>query len=161
MSITITINGTPIAFPSSAESPNWAPALIEFAQAVEAGLNATLGPYDVAPQTQIIDAQNPGTDVEITNLSFPTSAVVGAFIRYSVVRETSTENAYEAGNILITYNPDGPIGNKWEFSRDYIGDGKISFSITDAGQMLFTTELMGGLNHSGKIIFSAQAQNQV
>jgi len=160
MAITITITGTPISFPSSAESPNWAPGIIEFAQAVESALNSVLGAYDVAPQIQVIDAQNPGTDVDVANLAFPVSSVTGAFIRYSLIRTTSTDTAYEAGNLIVTYNPAGGVGQKWEISRDYVGDGKITFSISDTGQIKFSTTSMAGINHSGKLTFTAQALSQ-
>ena len=157
----ITIQGTPIEIPSSGESPNWAPGIIEAFQAIETALNSAIGPYDVASQILTIDAHNPGTDIEITNLSFPTSSIQGAFIRYSVIRTTTTDTAYETGDITITYNPNGAVNQKWEIAREYIGDGKISFTITDIGQVKFSTTAMGGLSHSGKLIFSAQAQAKV
>lgn len=160
MALTITITGTPISFPSSAESPNWAPGIIEFAQAVEIALNSVLGAFDVPPQIQVIDAHNPGTNVDIANLSFPIANVTGAFVRYSLIRTTSTDTAYEAGNLIVTYNPNGGVGEKWEISRDYVGDGKISFAISDSGQISFTTTTMAGINHVGKLSYTAQALSQ-
>lgn len=157
MAVTVTIQGTPIEFPSSGESPNWAPAVIEFAQAVEAALSGVAGTFDVAPQILVIDAQNPGTNVNATGLSFPVSNVRGAEISYSVYRTTSTDTAYEFGTLKIIYNANGATNQKWEISRDYVGDGKITFTITDIGQVQFTTATMAGTGHSGKLSYAAKA----
>lgn len=156
MSYIVTINGTPISMPSSAESPNWAPAIIEFTQAVETALSAAIGAYDVAPQVQNIDAYN-GTGTDITNLSFSTSNVRAAFIKYSVYRTTNSTTAYEAGNLLAVYNPNGTIGSKWEVSRDYVGAGSITFSISDLGQVSFVTTSIAGTGHAGVLSYSGQA----
>lgn len=157
MSIEIEIQGNLIEFPSSSQSPNWAEAVIKFAQAVEGALATIVGAFDVAPQSLIIDAQNPGTDVDITALSFPTSSVRSAFIRYAVYRTTTLEVAYESGELLIVYNQAGPINNKWEIAQRLVGDGKITFNITDTGQVRFSTTAMSGSNHAGKLTFVAQS----
>lgn len=153
----INIQGTIIDFPDSGSSPNWAQSVIEFAQAVESALSGLAGPFDVAPQSLNIDSYNPGTNINITNLSFPTSDVRSASIKYAVYRSTNSTNAYESGNIEVVYNPNGPINNKWEIARDYIGNGSITFSITDNGQVRFSTTTLAGLNHTGVITFTAQA----
>lgn len=153
----ITIQGTVIDFPDSSESPNWAEAMIQYAQAVEDALATVVGAFDVAPQALIIDAYNPGTNIDISSLSFPTSTVRSAFIRYAVFRSTSTTSVYESGEILIVYNPNGPVNNKWEIGQRKLGDGKISFSVTDAGQMRFSTTAISGSNHTGKLTFVAQS----
>ena len=154
----ITILGQAIDFPDSAQQPNWAPAVIEFAQAVEDALNAAgVGTFDVPPQVLTIDAYNPGINVNINALAFPTSAVRGAFIRYAVFRTTSTANAYEIGTLNIVYNPNNPVGDKWEITREFTGDGQITFDITDDGQITFSTLTLSGINHQGKISFSAQS----
>lgn len=157
MSTSITIQGNVIEFPSSGESPNWAPALIEFAQAVEAALSGLAGAFDVPPQILSIDAQNPGTSIDIPALSFPVTDVRGVSVDYSVYRTTSSDTAYEFGTLKLIYNGNGSVGEKWEFSRDAVGDGKISFYVTDAGQVQFTTQTMAGTSHSGQLAYKAQA----
>jgi len=153
----INIQGTIVSFPDSAASPNWAEAMDQFAKAVEAALASVVGAFDVAPQALIIDPYNPGTNVDITALSFPVSSVRSAFIRYAIFRTTTTASAYESGELLIVYNPNGPVNNKWEIAQRLVGDGKITFSITDAGQVRFSTTALAGSNHSGKLTFVAQS----
>ncbi len=155
---TITIQGTVIDFPDSGTSPNWAPAVIQFAQSVELALSSVVGSFDIPPQTQSIDSSNPASNVDITALTFPVSDVRGAFIRYDVIRETSSTTGVETGLIILSYNPDGAVSSKWEITREYAGSGAdITFSVTDAGQVQYTTETLPGTGHTGTISFVAQA----
>lgn len=158
---TIIIRGTPIDFPDSGSSEDWSPAVIEFAQAVADALTSAVGTFDVPPQVQIIDASNPGTNVDIASLNFPTSNVRAAFIRYTVFRATDSTSVYEAGDLIIVYSPDNPVSSKWEITRGNItGDGQITFTVTDTGQVQFSTTAISGLNHTGRLSFEARALEQ-
>jgi len=156
MSIPITIGGIIINFPSSGQSPNWAPAVIQFAQAVESVLSGISGQFDIAPQIYVMSS-NANSNVDIPNLSFPTTNVRGAFIKYAVFRQTDSNTVSETGNIIINYNPDNPVSNKWNITRDYDGDALVTFSVTDVGQVQFSSALLAGSNHQGGITYSAQA----
>jgi len=157
MSITIQIQNRTIVFPESGASPNWAPAMVEFAQAVEDALATVTGGFDVAPQLQSIDSSNPGVDVDITALTFSPLDVVKATIEYAVFRSTTTSQVAEGGILEIVYNSTNPATNKWEITRDFAGDGQISFSITDAGQIQYTTTTISGSSHTGFISFRASS----
>jgi len=154
MSTVITIQGTVISFPTSGESPNWSQPIVDFATAVEGALNSIVGPADVPPQVFIIDSYNPGTNINIPGLTFSTTVVRSALIRYAVYRTTTTATAYESGILNIVYNTNSGV---WEVSRQYIGDGQLTFSVTNVGQVQFSTAALAGLNHSGKISFAASA----
>ena len=158
----LVINGQVIDFPDSAESPNWAPAIIQFAEAVEDGLAIAIGTYDVAPQSFTLDAYNSATDVDIPNLSFPISNVRAVFIRYSVYRTTDSETAYEAGDMIAMYNPNNPVNSKWALTRGNRtgGDGQLTFKVTDNGQFRFDSSPLAGINHSGKLVFDARSLEQ-
>lgn len=158
----IRINGQIIAFPDAAQSPDWAPAIIQFAQAVQDGLAIAIGTYDVAPQSFNISPYNPGTSINIPNLSFPVANVRAVFIRYSVFRTTDTNTAYEAGTMIAMYNPNNPVNSKWAMTRGDKtgGDGQIDFYMTDNGQMQITTSAVSGSNHSGKLVFDARSLEQ-
>lgn len=161
MAITITIQGTPIDFPSSSESPNWAPALIQFAQLVEGAIQSFAGAFDIPPQFQNIDANDSSTDVLLTNLNFSTGAVRSAFVRYAVWRKSSLTEVVESGTIYLHYNESNPTNNKWEISQERNGSSaNISFMIDDSGQVKFTTTTIGGTNHQGKVHFAAQTLAQ-
>lgn len=156
MSVSITVQGTTIPFPSSGESPNWAPAIIEFAQAVEAALATVAGNYDIPAQVYSM-ISNVNTNVSLPNLSFPTSQVRGAIISYAVYRNTSITTASETGSILINYNASFASNQKWQVSRDCVSDASITFTVTDVGQVQFSSSSLAGSGHTGTITYQAKA----
>jgi hypothetical protein len=161
MAIQIQIQGTVINFPSSGENPNWAPAVIEFAQLVEVALNAAIGPYDIAAQTYNIDAYNTG-GIDIPNLSFDNSVVRSAKIVISTYRTNTSPSitVAETRDIDIVYNPTGPTNGKWEIEQERMGNASISFSVSDSGQFSFITTSIGSGTHTGILSFSARALTQ-
>jgi len=160
MSVKITIQGTVIDFPASADSPNWAPAVTLFAQLTADALSTAVGTFDVSPQVLNIDSSNPISNASVPNLTFSTSDVRAAFIRYSVSRQTSTTTVVECGEIRVVYNANGPVSNKWEIDQNRTGNANISFSITDNGQVQYSTTALGGINHVGRLTYEARALQQ-
>lgn len=156
----ITIAGSVIDFPNEASSPSWAQAIIQFATLTANALSSVVGPYDILSQSFVIDAYNPGTSITIPNLAFSTSTVRAAFIKYSCSRSTDSNMVYEAGQIIIVYSANNPTGNKWEIITERAGDAQIDLEITDSGQMTVTTSSISGLNHVGRLNFSATALAQ-
>lgn len=160
---TIIIKGTPIEFPSSGASPNWAPAVIEAVEALAEAVNSVTATYDVAPQVQNIDANNSSSNVNINNLNFPATDVRAATVYYSVYRKTENsgppdgQEVTEAGQLEISYNASRPIGQKWELVRTGQSDALIDFNITDLGQIQFSTEPLTGISHTGIISYRALA----
>lgn len=160
MSISITIQGKVIDFPSSAESPNNAEAQIAFAQAVEAALAAALSSSDIASQIFNIDNYNVGT-IAVPNLTFSISAVRGVIIEYSIYRQTTTANLSEIGTIHADYNPNNPPNQKWVFTRDFVGTSQTSFTISDVGVVSITNTALSGSNHTGQIVYRARSLQSV
>lgn len=152
----ITISGQVIDFPDVAQSPVWAEAIIQFAEAVESALSSVAGAFDVAPQLYTM-VSNANTNVALPSLSFPTSQVQGALITYSVYRTTNSTKVSEFGTLEITYNPDGPINNKWEIAREFTGNAQVTFTVTDTGQVEFSSTALTGSSHSGLIGYTAKA----
>ena len=155
MSVIINIKGTQITFPTSGESPDWAPAVVEFAQAVENAILSAVGVYDVPPQAVELTSDN--TTLDITNLNFPTSAVRSAYIKYSLIFFDSLSNCIssETGNIIV-YNDE----TQWLLTRDYVNsvaETGCDFTITNTptAQLQVIIPVIPGFS-SGKISFSAQ-----
>jgi hypothetical protein len=157
----ITIKGTTIDLPSSGASPNWAPAIIEAFEALAEAVNSVSATFDVPPQAQNIDANNSSNNVDLNNLSFPSSEVRAATIYYTVFRKTDNsgppdgQEITEAGTLEINYNNSYPVTQKWEIARTYEGEGQISFIITDLGQIQFSTTPLTGINHTGIVSYRA------
>ena len=151
----ITIQGTVIDIPDSGESPNWAPAIIQFCEAVQDAIATFAAPYDVAQQIQNIGSSLLVSNVNIDGLTFPISEVVSSIIYYSVMRTTTTEALVETGELAVNYN-----GSTWELQRlstssGPSGDAKITFNITSLGQVQFSTQTMTGSSHVGVISYRA------
>jgi hypothetical protein len=158
VAIKITIQNKIIDFPSSSASPNWAPAIIEFAKAVETALSAVVGGYDVAPQVFNIDTQDTMVSADnLPNCSFPPTAVKSFTLFYAVSRSSSTATKAVAGFITAVYNSSNPSDNKWEVSQEKVGEGNVTFSVTDLGKVQYITESIGGADHTGDITYRATA----
>ena len=160
MSTKIQIQNQVIDFPASGESPNWAPAIIQFAKAVENALNASVGPYDVAPQVQVMD-DNGFSDKNITNLSFPPVDVSQVVIDYSVQRTITdgVDKVYTEGGVLTcTYRPELST-DPWSFTQTKTGDAKCSFTIDASGQIKISFQVLPGtaVTHRGIVSFRARS----
>lgn len=158
MSIPISLNGTVVNFPSSGESPNWAPAVIQAIQLISQALSISAGDFDVPPQIYVMTS-NVNTNVDIPNLAFPTSNVQGAIIFYAVSRTTTGSGATqisESGTIMVNYDPSKTPGNLWQVSPEFTNDGAaITFTMTDTGQLQFSTTSISGSSHTGFIFYRA------
>lgn len=159
MSVKITILGTTITLPSSGSAPNWAPAIIEAFKAIESALKLSASTYDIPAKTQTLTFSSGSAD--ITDLNFPTADVRSAVIYYAVHRQltsgaTVTNEVTESGTLEIAYNNFRTAGQKWEVVRTGEGDASISFSVSDLGQVSFTTTALSGSGtHTGIISYRA------
>lgn len=159
---TLIINDQVIQFPDTADSPDWSPAIVQFAQAVADALAISVNTGDVFPQFFPLDAYNSASNISVPALFFSTNTTRSIFIRYSVYRQTDSANADEAGDMIAIYNANNSVGQKWSLS---IGnktghDGQIAFNITDTGQVQFSTTPLTGANHVGKFAFEARVSAQ-
>ena len=167
MSVRIVIKNTPIDIPEQGESQPWGPAITEALQALADAVNVSTGSYDVPPQVLHIDSFNSATDVTVDNLYFPPTDVISSFTFYSVIRQTQdsgagdAKNVSEEGTMEVIYNSLNPVGNKWQLIRTSTGDASITFSITDLGQVTFSTTALSGINHTGLISFRSLSINKL
>lgn len=152
----LTISGTVVSLPVSTASPNWSPAILQAFTLIAAALEGLSGTFDVSPQVLDISAFNTATNENVTNLTFSNTAVRSAIISYYVYRETDSANASESGQIFIDYNDNRPATEQWAFSQETVGNANVSFSITDSGQVRFSTTALAGSSHVGSIGFVAK-----
>jgi len=158
MSKTILVGSTPITIPLTGDPAVWSEGIVAFMEAAAANINAFAGPYDVPPQVINIDAYNPTTSpTNIDQLTFPIAFVRSVTIYYSLYRSTSSANASEQGTLNLLYDPNFPVTNKWSVDRDFQSDGKISFIVTDTGQVQFETTTLAGTGHTGNLSIYAKA----
>jgi hypothetical protein len=153
--IELIIGGQVIDFPQDSSAPDWAPAVIAFAQAVTAALGEVIGPYDVLPQQMIIDTIPNGSPTAVTNLSFSTTAVIAARIDYAVYRNSTSTTLSETGTMRVVYNATNSPGSLWLLSRESDGDAMVDFSISDTGQVSINPTAIGGTGYSGFVDYRA------
>ena len=167
MSVRIIIKNTPIDIPEQGDSQPWGPAITEALQALSDAVNVSTGAYDLPPQVFNIDSYNGASNITIDNLYFPPTEVLSALVMYGVKRQTQdsgagdAKNVSEEGTLHIVYNETNPVGNKWEISRESMGDASMTFSITDLGQLQFSNTALSGINHSASLSFRALSINKV
>lgn len=153
MSIPVTINGTIYQIPEQGQSPPWGDDLTPLLQAIVEVINSTSGSSDILI-TSFNLANNVSSAANVNGLVFDTSQVRSAIVSYSISRSTSLSEFSEAGQIYVTYS--NTLGS-WEISQDFAGTSGISFSITNGGQIQYTSTNMSGTSYVGKLKFKAQA----
>jgi hypothetical protein len=159
----VTINGVTVNIPLSGSSPNWAPAIIQAFELIAEALNISAGPYDIPPQNYVMTS-NVNTNVPIPNLSFPVTAVSGAIVFYGVNRSSSgvgAEQLSQTGLLILNYDPTQAPGFLWqvtdEFSSSSSSGAQITFTMSDTGQLQFSTTAITGTTPVGNINFRALA----
>lgn len=151
MSIPVVIQGITYDIPTQGESPPWGDELTSLLQALVNEINSSIGPSDILT-TGFAAANNQSSSAIVTGLSFDPAKVRSAIISYSIYQSSSTNEFSECGQIFITYKS---IAHTWELSQVYVGSSAITFSITSAGQIQYTSTDIGSTSYVGKIKFSA------
>lgn len=153
MSTVVTISGTDYNLPAQGSNPPWGNDLSDIITALVAVANSTIGAGDIL-STSFTITNNTAVAAPITGLSFDTSIVRSAIIPYSIYISSSTTELSECGNIYITYKS---TANSWELAQNYAGSSGIVFTITNSGQLKYTSANTSGTGYSAKLRFSAKA----
>jgi hypothetical protein len=140
----IIIQGTPINFPNDGASPDWSPAIIQFAESVATALSNVVGTYDVSPQQFILTNIPNDVSTSVPNLSFSPDVVNGAIVTYSIQRITSSVTVSETGMLTCDYNPTNTPGELWQLVRESDGNSNVTFTMSDEGQISITLSALAG-----------------
>jgi hypothetical protein len=157
----LTINGSSFEFPESRGNPNWAQDITAWAKAITAAVNTVLTVNDLVVGSQIID-NNSSTSKIITGLVFSPSTIRAAHISY-VIDRTYTGNPagiFETGVIYLVYDTLGTTGNKWFLSRNKTGTAGVNFTISDIGQVSYTSTNITSTGYAGLITYVVKTFNQ-
>lgn len=157
MSIPLTVNGTTYNYPEPGESKGWGEDATAFAEGVTELLSDLKGPNDIV-QTTFSLANNQTSPADITGLAFDITQVRSSVINYSIYRVTDSNELAESGQIFIVYKNNAAT---WSLARQFFNDDSgITFSITNTGQVQYTSTNVAGTNYSGIINFRASCLNQ-
>jgi hypothetical protein len=153
MSTNLTINGTVYPLPTQGDNPPWGESLSNIITALASVVNSTTGPSDILV-TSFALTNNQSSPANVIGAAFNTASVRSAIISYSLYISTSTNELSECGQIYCTFKS---TAGSWELAQNYVGISGVVFSITNAGQIQYTTTNVSGINYSGKMKFKASA----
>lgn len=108
----------------------------------------------IASQVTFTIANNQSSLANITGLLFNPATFRGIKIEYSIYRQTDTASSARAqiGQLRFVYNTQAAT---WYMSDDYAGqDAGVTFSITPAGQIQYTSTNITGTNYVGTLKYS-------
>ncbi len=158
MPVPLTIQNTTFNYPVQGEDPQWGQEATDWAQAVTDVLATLLGVGDIL-QTTVTINNNVAIAINVNGLLFDPSLVRAANINYSVYRTSSTNTSgfSEEGTIYIIYDNNAASGSKWTLSQRTNGNSGVVFTITDLGQVQYTSSDIGTTTYSGTMKFAAKA----
>jgi hypothetical protein len=153
MSQTVTISGTSYTIGDQGASPPWGADLNDLLLALVQVAQSTSGGGDILT-TSFNVANNQVAPANVTGASWDTSTVRGFILSYSLYRSTNINEESETGQIYGTYSS---TANTWQIAQTYAGSSGISFTITNAGQLQYTSSNVAGTGYSGKMKFSGKS----
>lgn len=99
-------------------------------------------------------ANNQAVAANVTGLSFDGSTYRSVCIRYSIARVTSSTEMNCIGSLDISYNTTTGV---WDMTNDASNQNAgITFDVTNAGQVTYTSTNLSGTGYVGTIRWSAK-----
>jgi len=147
MSVKLTIGSQVISFPTSGTDQNWAPAVVQFAQAVADQLAAIASQFDISPRVQILTSDT-NSGIDISGCSFPSGSVRSFIFSYAIYRTNGValDTLAEDGTVSAVFNT---ITSTWTLQHEFEGkrqsDGSPYHTFSMSGdQLLLSTVQIGG-----------------
>lgn len=157
MATTFTINGTTYNFPTQGDDPPWGDEVVQLITAMVNTLNTLSGTGDILT-TNFTVGNNVSSSTNVTGLNFDPTVVRSALISYSIYRSSNTPTELsESGMIYVTYKS---TAGTWEIAQNYAGNSGMNFTMTNGGQIQYTSTNIGSGAYVGKMKFSAKAFTQ-
>lgn len=157
MAKVLTINGSSFEFPQNNEDPNWAQDVTAWAEAVSSSIEDLLAASDLIVGSEVI-GNNVTSETPLSDLVFSPDTIRAAHISYVVYRTSDswTTDVYETGVLYLVYDTNASASYKWILGLNTIGDAGITFSVTDFGQVEYTTTDIDDTGYTGKITYSVK-----
>lgn len=160
MPTNIIINNNNFAYPSPGDEPGWGEAASGAMIEVAAVLSTIQGTDDI-PETTFNVANNVSSSMDVTGLVFNPATVRSSVVDYSCYRTTSTTELAEKGQLQLIYKNGATPGTKWSIGRVFFGDDSgLAFTMTDAGQVQYTSTNLSGTSYTGELKFEAFVTQQ-
>lgn len=155
--VSVVVQGTTYLIPKPAAPAPWGEELHDYLKALGEAYSTLVGVGDIS-ETSATITNNQSSAADVLGLAFDSAQVRSANIAYQITRTTSTTTRIESGMLTIFFDTSRSVGEKWVLQREAVGtDSGVEFTVTDAGQVQYTSDNMGGTGHSGIIKFEARA----
>lgn len=162
MSIRLVVGSQVIEFPSSGQDANYAPAIIQFAQAVTDQLAAISSQFDISPRVQVLSS-NANSGLAVDSCVFPSGSVRSFTFTYAIYRKSSTTNLAEDGIVTGVFNT---TTSTWSLEHEFNGAKQSAAGIPyhtfsmSGDQLEISTAAIGGSYDSvnSKLSYSAKTQ---
>lgn len=156
MAIQLVVNGNTYLYPENRNSPSWGEDASAWAEAVTNVLADIAGANDIT-QTSATIANNQSSATNVSGLSFDTTEVRGAIVEYSVYRVTTGSGATEAVETGLMFLSYLSTAGTWDIATQHGGGAGVTFTVTNAGQVRYTSTNFTGSSYSGLIKFRARS----
>lgn len=158
MSIPLIVNNSTFNYPEPGDPKGWGEDATGWATEVTLLLSDLKGPNDII-QTAFSINNNQAVASNIIGLAFDSATVRYAIVDYTIYRSTSTNEVAEGGQLHLIYKN---VAATWLIEQDRQGDDSgVVITITNGGQLQYTSSNLAGLSYSGTISFRARTLNQV
>jgi len=122
------------------------PTTTQVAEAIRFLIQNGGNPTGGQPQTVLENADGP---LPVTGLVFDKTVHIGAKVEIHIERETDTQNVQEVGYLAISHDTNDDL---WRVSlTSNLDDAGVTFSITGAGVVEYTTDDLTGSGYSGRL----------
>lgn len=157
MSTDLIVEGNVYTFPDQGAVPPWGADVAAWAAAVTETLAGINSIGDILARSATI-GNNTSSVADVNGLIFDGVSVRGARILYSIYRTSSAivTPKVEGGVLDIEFD-----GTNWTISRESSADTGIVFTITNNGQVQYTSSSIPGTSYSGKMSYRAFANGVV
>ena len=156
MSVELEVNGQIYNYPENRESPSWGEDASAWAVAVTDVLGSVVGPGDIVLTAASI-ANNQASPTNVVGLAFDTTSVRGALVEYAIYRVTTGGGATELAEMGSMYLAYKSTAASWELAVVGLTNAGVTFSVTNTGQVQYTSTNITGSSYSGTIKFRARA----
>jgi hypothetical protein len=145
MGTKIVVGSQVITIPAQGADPAWAQGIISALTAIATQLQGIASTFDIPPSVQVLTS-DANTDLNVTNVVFPSDLVRSFSFNYAIYRTNDTIALAENGTVNGVYNT---LDAMWELEHEFQGkrkvDGTPYTSFTMSGdQLQVSTLAIGG-----------------
>lgn len=143
MAVSLEVGGVTFQFPTN-NGIQWGNSVTNWAIAVTDALQSVVVPGDIGPTTLASIGNNITTPTNVTNLNVSIATVRAFIVTYYIYRGRGTPDNSEYTEVGTMRGVYKPTAGTWDLDNTYTGDADVEFSITQSGQIRYTSSNISG-----------------